>query len=134
MKTLGNAGVIGAFLFLHRGVLIVEDLSRVALRACVVDVRVRNKLGHVAAARSKGPNLDLTVARDLQDRQTAEGSHVLILLSDPLLQDIELDVTRLFGKLLKRHVVATIVVQCIEKSNEIATRGSQAGSGGKISD
>jgi hypothetical protein len=43
-------------------------------------------------------------------------------------------VTRLLGQRLQRHVVAAVVMQRVEQSDQVAARGAEAGPGGKVGD
>src|SRR5206468_11782579 len=77
---------------------------------------------------------DASVAFDYQDRQAAVCGHVLILFADAFLQNIELNVTGLFGQGLQRDIAAAVVVQRVQQSHEIAARRSEAGAGRTVSD
>src|SRR5207253_1662432 len=98
------------------------------------DVRMRDEFGDVAAAGSQLPHLDRTIPRNLEYGESAIGRHVLILLSDRLAQDIQLDMTRFFGERLQRDVITPVVMQRVQQSDEIATRRAQSRAGRQIRD
>ena len=106
--------------------------ASIALCAGVVDMRIGDELRNVAAVRRQLADIHDPVAGDLQHRQSAERRHVLILLADPFLQHVQLDVTSLLGQGLQRDVVAAIVMERVEQSDEIATGRAEPRSRRKI--
>ena len=122
VEALGHARVVDALLALHRRVLVGQHLARVALGTGVIDVGVGDEVGDVAAAGAELPHLHLAALGDLQDREPAVGGHVLVLLADPFLQDLELDVAGLLGQRLQRHVVAPVVVERVEQPDDVTAR------------
>src|SRR5205085_7706175 len=68
METVGDTGVIDALLLLHRLILVGEHFARVALRSGVIDMRMSDEIGDVAAARRELTDSDAAVARDFQYR------------------------------------------------------------------
>src|SRR6185437_11037877 len=65
---------------------------------------------------------------DRKGSETAKRGHVLVLLANWFLQNVEFDVAGLFSKLLRRHRPLGQRPQRVEQANQITAGRPQAGS------
>src|SRR3984957_8965875 len=77
---------------------------------------------------------DDAIAIDVEARDSAVGSHVLILLADGLLETGELDVAGFFSQYLCAHGSLRECMQGFEKADEVTTGGAHGGARGDVGD
>ena len=115
------------FLGSHGEVLILQNGRSTSAYAGPIEVRIGHQIDKRRPVDLELPDIHASIRRDLQDRQSAEGRHVLVLLADALLQDIQFDRACFLSQFLEGALAVSVAPERGEETNQETARGTQAG-------
>src|SRR5262245_35850704 len=85
------------------------------------------ELGVQRLVESDVLNRDATVRQEAKHVETTKCSRVLVLLTDGLAENVDLDVTRLLGELTGRDALTAVGVESVQQADGEGARASEPG-------
>src|SRR5262249_24734470 len=117
----------GLGVFVFNGLLLIrQNVRRAALDAGVEKQQIAFELRNFMGVEPQRRRFHASLAVYIKTSDSAKGRDVLVLLADRFLEDLNLDLIRLFGQILRGHALALIGVERQQKAHGERSGTSQS--------